>query len=95
MAQKIFDPTEELRSAIPHVESFQNVLSSVRDWHDQLCDLIAGQSSFTLTLEIRGDGGYILHSRVKSDSFRNPRGVEKLIEEQKEGQPKAKGCRQP
>lgn len=83
LEQRAFDPAVALRQAIPDNESFINVMQDIRELNDLIVNSVAGGADFTLRLEIRGDCGQILHSRVTSDSFRRPHGVEKRIEARK------------
>lgn len=68
------------REVIKSDKSLRDFLSAMADFDRQFCDAVASGGDFTLSLEIHGNCGELLHCRVKSDNFRRPPGVEKRIQ---------------
>lgn len=47
-------------------------LESLAKFDRAFCDHMADGDDFTLKLEVRGDGGKIVHVRTSSDGFKRP-----------------------
>ena len=75
--------TAEYDKAIGDKESLALFVESMREFDRQFCDHIIAGDDFTIKLEVHGCAGQMIHSRVNSDGFKRPRGVEKRVEEQK------------
>jgi hypothetical protein len=52
-------------------------MSQMSKFERRFCASMMSGGDFTLVLEVRGDKGLLLHSRVKSDEFERPKGVKK------------------
>lgn len=62
-------------------ESLQLFLKKVQEFDQAFCDLMAKGCDFTLRLEVRGNQGVLLHSRVYRDDIERPDGAQKKIDE--------------
>lgn len=62
-------------------ESLALFLKSMRKFEALFCEYMFSGTDFTLGLEIRGNKGQLVHSRVKTDGFDRPKGSDQLEEE--------------
>ncbi len=61
-------------------ESLKLFMDSLGEFDQYFCDRMANGDDFTISLEVRGCQGEVLHCRAKNDGFKRPHGVEKRIE---------------
>ncbi|MCK5615523.1 hypothetical protein KAR91_77380 [Candidatus Pacearchaeota archaeon] len=54
-------------------QSLSSFMDQMRKFDKLFCDVMIEQSDYTLVLEVRGDCGKLLHSRVKVDIFERPK----------------------
>ena len=74
------DSKSSLRSVCSNEESLAVLLNGMKDFEQKFCGEMMAGTDFTIVMEVRGNVGEQIHCRVKSDSFRRPHGVEKLVE---------------
>jgi len=60
-------------------EALCKVMEAMREVDQRFCDHVVNGEDFTISLELHGQSGELLHARVKDDSFRRPRGAEKRV----------------
>ena len=69
----------DYRKALNSEESLAIFLGKMALFDREFCDAMAAGDDFTLKLEIHGNKGEMNHSRVTSDRFERPSGVERKI----------------
>ena len=62
--------------------SLDAFLRSMAKFDRAFCEAMAEGVDFTLSLEVRGDKGQLLHSRVKTDQFARPDEKQKNLPKQ-------------
>ncbi len=68
---------------IKNNESLNLFMDSLREFNQYFCDRMANGDDYTISLEVRGCNGEVIHCRAKNDGFKRPHGVEKRIESDK------------
>lgn len=61
-------------------DSLGEFLRALKDFNEAFCSSMMSSVDFTLKLEVRGDGGKMLHARVLDDRWRRPKGAGKARE---------------
>lgn len=61
------------KEALRDDESLAIFLRGMARFDAYFCELMAGGHDFTLRMEIRGDKGRLLHTRVQNDGFERPK----------------------
>ncbi len=74
---------DDYRKALKDDESLAIFLRQMTKFDHAFCEAMFDHVDFTLRLEVRGDQGKLLHTRVSNDGFERPHGVEKIIEGRK------------
>ena len=64
-------------NAITNKEHLAVFLRTLQQFDRYFCEAMIGGKDFTLKIEVRGNAGKLLHSRVYNDTFDRPKGVEK------------------
>jgi len=54
-------------------ESLALFLQSIARFDRQFCDAMASGADFTIRIEVHGNKGRMIHSRVQSDCFERPK----------------------
>jgi len=68
MTQSMID----YKTALNDDESLSVFLRCLKEFDQNFCDLMFSGADFTLRLEVRGDKGKLIHSRVSKDHFDKP-----------------------
>ncbi|MCK9570104.1 hypothetical protein M0R72_14265 [Candidatus Pacearchaeota archaeon] len=71
------------RDVLKDENSLAKFLKAMSKFDRLFTDLMVDSSDFTLTLEIHGNKGEMIHARVKFDNFERPNGVEQRVERAK------------
>ena len=71
------------RKVLRDDQSLAIFLRNLRDFDRHFCELMAKGVDFTLTMQVRGNKGELLHVKVEPLSFDRPNGVEKRIEQRR------------
>jgi len=71
--QSVVNSKDGYRSVLSDDESLKLFLQAMKDFDSSFCKTMNDGSDFTLSLEVRGEGGKLLHVRVKDDSFSRPK----------------------
>jgi len=69
---------EKYRESFKDDKSLELFLRNMQKFDRSFCDAMTEGTDFTLSLEVRGDKGELLHSRVKTDRFDRPSGKKKV-----------------
>jgi hypothetical protein len=64
--------TNDYRIALKDDESLSVFLRCLKEFDQNFCDLMFLGADFTHRLEVRGDKGKLIHSRVSKDHFDKP-----------------------
>jgi hypothetical protein len=68
------------RDVLKDDHSLAKFLKAMSKFDRLFTDLMVDDSDFTLTLEIHGNKGEMIHARVKFDNFERPNGVEARLD---------------
>lgn len=55
-------------------------LRAMQQFDAYFCDLMMGKKDFTLKMEVRADGGKVIHCRVYNNIFDRPKDAPKMKE---------------
>lgn len=58
-------------------EDLRVFMDTLKQFNDAFSRLMVSETDFTLRLEVRGDGGRLLHCKCSSESFNRPIGTKK------------------
>lgn len=61
------------REVIKDDESLMLFLSQLAKFDRVFCDFMAEGDDFTMSLEVRGNKGKVMHIRVRDDGFKRPK----------------------
>ena len=64
-------------------ESLDIFLRNMRKFDENFCELMNSGVDFTLKLEVHGNKGKLVHSRVLNDSWDRPKGSNGKVEKKK------------
>jgi hypothetical protein len=70
------------REIINDDKSLALFLRCMQKFDKHFCNAMASGEDYTLRLELRGDGGRLLHCRVLTDGFERPKGAKRPAERQ-------------
>ena len=62
----------DYKQIINNDESLKLFLATVREFDQSFCDHMANGDDFTLSFEVRGCNGEVIHCRMKDDGFKRP-----------------------
>lgn len=69
-------------------EHLKIFMDRVENFNQQFSDAMGSGDDFTLTLEVRGNGGNLIHARMKSDRFDRPEKIKQEMAGRKLPEPK-------
>jgi len=58
-------------------ESLALLIEAFADLQQRFCDYFVRGMDYTMSLELRGDKGKLLHAKIADNTFRRPKGVSK------------------
>lgn len=72
--------SENYRDVIQDDASLAKFLRKMAEFDRLFCDMMACGDDYTIKLELHGNAGELIHTRVSLDSFSRPAGVEARVD---------------